>query len=141
MPSLDWNRGPRTLPLQVRFLLENFLCFSLVNFKGSKIGPGTYNIKSSIDDLIKKRVSEKGPYQIFTVSRSAPISTGHYAVLDTWDLSPDFPSKDYPESISLTHELKKNKHGTFSKLDRFQKKPTDRLAIEHPGKHFDLINH
>jgi len=44
------------------------------------------------------------------VSRSAPISTGHYAVLDTWDLSPDFPSKDYPECISSTHELKKNKN-------------------------------
>ena len=105
-----------------------------VKFQGSKIGPGTYNIKSSIDELINKRVSEKGPYQVFSTSRSAPISTGHYAVLDTWDLSPDFPSKDYPESISLTHELARNKHGTFSKLTRFQKKPTDRLAIEHPGR-------
>jgi hypothetical protein len=95
-------------------------------------------MKSSIDELINKRVSEKGPYQIFTVSRSAPISTGHYAVLDTWDLSPDFPSKDYPESISLTHQLASNKHGTFSKLNRFLKKPTDRLAIEHPGKY--LLN-
>ena len=104
-----------------------------LSFQGSKIGPGTYNIKSSIDELINKRVSEKGPYQVFTTSRSAPISTGHYAVLDRWDLSADFPSKDYPESISLTHELAKNKHGTFSKLSRFQKKPTDRLAIEHPG--------
>lgn len=116
VPSFEWNQGPRTLPLE-----------------GSKIGPGTYNIKSSIDELIRKRVSEKGPYQVFSTSRSAPISTGHYAVLDNWDLSPDFPSKDYPESISLTHELARNKHGTFSKLNRFQKKPTDRLAIEHPG--------
>ncbi|CAF1035654.1 unnamed protein product [Rotaria sordida] len=116
VPSFDWNKGPRTLPLQ-----------------GSKIGPGTYNIKNSIDELINKRVSEKGPYQLFTLSRSAPISTGHYSVLDTWDLSPDFPSKDYPESTSLTYELAKNKHGMFSKLNRFQKKPTDRLAIEHPG--------
>jgi hypothetical protein len=119
--------------------IKEILTFFIDKFKGSKIGPGTYNIKSSIDDLIHKRVSEKGPYQVFTTSRSAPISTGHYAVLDTWDLSPDFPSKDYPESISLTHELKKNKHGTFSKLDRFQKKPTDRLAIEHPGKYFHKI--
>ncbi|CAF3154561.1 unnamed protein product [Rotaria socialis] len=116
IPSLDWNQGPRTLPLQ-----------------GSKIGPGTYNIKNSIDELINKRVSEKGPYQIFSLDRSAPIATGHYAVLDTWDLSPDFPSKDYPESTSITHELTKSKHGTFSKLNRFQKKPTNRLAIEHPG--------
>ncbi|CAF4695062.1 unnamed protein product [Rotaria socialis] len=100
---------------------------------GSKIGPGTYNIKNSIDELINKRVSEKGPYQIFSLDRSAPIATGHYAVLDTWDLSPDFPSKDYPESTSITHELTKSKHGTFSKLNRFQKKPTNRLAIEHPG--------
>ncbi|CAF0950222.1 unnamed protein product [Rotaria sp. Silwood1] len=117
IPSFEWNQGPRTLPLE-----------------GSKIGPGTYNLKSSIDELINKRVSEKGPYQLFTISRSAPIITGHYAVLDTWDLSPDFPSKDYPNSISFTRELEKNKKkGAFSKLDRFQKKPTDRLAIEHPG--------
>ncbi|CAF3699406.1 unnamed protein product [Rotaria sordida] len=117
IPSFEWNQGPRTLPSQ-----------------GSKIGPGTYNLKSSIDELINKRVSEKGPYQLFTISRSAPITTGHYAILDTWDLSPDFPSKDYPNSISFTHELEKNKkQGAFSKLDRFQKKPTDRLAIEHPG--------
>ncbi len=75
------------------------------------------------------------------MSRSAPISTGHYAVLDTWDLSPDFPSKDYPECISSTHELKKNKHGTFSKLDRFQKKPTYRLAIEHPGRSITQMNY
>lgn len=116
VPSFEWNQGPRTLPLE-----------------GSKIGPGTYNIKGSVDELIEKRVSEKGPYQVFTVSRSAPINTGHYAVLDTWDLSPDFPSKDYPESISLSGLLAKNRLGKFSKLDRFQKKPTDRLAIEHPG--------
>ncbi|CAF4379536.1 unnamed protein product, partial [Adineta steineri] len=99
----------------------------------SKIGPGTYNIKSSVDELIEKRVSEKGPYQLFTISRSAPISTGHYAVLDTWDLSPDFPSKHFPESTSSVYQLSKNKHGAFSKLSRFQKKPTDRVSIEHPG--------
>ncbi|CAF1342278.1 unnamed protein product [Rotaria magnacalcarata] len=117
IPPFLWNQGSRSLPLQ-----------------GSKIGPGTYNLRSSIDELIHKRVSEKGPYQLFTLNRSAPITTGHYAVLDTWDLSPDFPSKDYPNSISLTHALEKNKKlGVFSKLDRFQKKPTDRIAIEHPG--------
>lgn len=60
-------------------------------------------------------------------------------MLDTWDLSPDFPSKQYPESISLSGLLAKNRHGKFSKLDRFQKKPTDRLAIEHPGKFFIIF--
>ncbi|CAF0783377.1 unnamed protein product [Adineta ricciae] len=116
VPSFDWSSGTRTLPLE-----------------GSKIGPGTYNIKSSINELLEKRVSEKGPYQLFTTSRSAPISTGHHAVLDRWDLSPDFPSKNFPESISSTYLLTKTKHGTFSKLSRFQKKPTDRISIDHPG--------
>ena len=87
--------------------------------------------------MIKKRVSEKGPYQLFTISRSAPIATGHNTLLDTWDLSPDFPSYDYPNSISFTYELEKNKKkGEFSKLTRFQKKPSDRIAIEHPGRYF-----
>ncbi|CAF1053238.1 unnamed protein product [Adineta ricciae] len=117
VPSFEWRQGPRSLPLQ-----------------GTKIGPGTYNIKSSIDELVKKRVSDKGPYQVFTINRSAPIKTGHYSLLDTWDLQPDFPSKEYPESISLAKQIeKRKKHGLFSKLDRFQKKPTDRISIEHPG--------
>ena len=94
-------------------------------------------MKSSVDELLNKRVGEKGPYQVFTINRSAPIITGHYAVLDTWDLSPDFPSKDYPDSVSFTRQLEKNKiSGAFSKLERFQKKPTDRIAIEHPGRYF-----
>lgn len=96
-------------------------------------------MKSSVDELINKRVGEKGPYQVFTINRSAPIKTGHYAVGDQYDLSPDFPSKDFPESISLARQLEQNKkQGEFSKLARFQKKPTDRIAIEHPGKY--LLN-
>ena len=84
---------------------------------------------------MKKRVSEKGPYQVFTIDRSAPIVTGHYSMLDNWDLAPDFPSKEFPESTSLATQLaKRKKHGFFSKLDRFQKKPTDRISIEHPGR-------
>ncbi len=80
-------------------------------------------------------MGEKGPYQLFTIDRSGPITTGHYASLDTWDLSPDFPSKDFPDSISMARQLEKNKkQGAFSKLTRFQKKPTDRITLEHPGK-------
>lgn len=121
--------------------ITNYFCLfqtfihSFMNYvKGSKIGPGTYNLKGSIDELIHKRVGEKGPYQLFTINRSAPIATGHYAVLDTWDLSPDFPSKDFPNSVSFTHELEKNKkQGAFGKFERFPKKPSDRIAIDNPG--------
>ncbi|CAF1095780.1 unnamed protein product [Adineta steineri] len=117
VPSFEWRQGPRSLPLQ-----------------GTKLGPGTYNIKNSIDELVNKHVSEKGPYQVFTLDRSAPIATGHYSLLDQWDLSPDFPSKEYPESTSNLIQIeKRKKHGLFSKLERFQKKPTDRISIEHPG--------
>ena len=85
--------------------------------------------------MIAKRTGDKGPYQLFTVNRSAPINTGHYATVDKWDLSPDFPSKDFPDSISLARQLEQNKkQGAFGKLDRFQKKPTDRIAMDHPGK-------
>ena len=83
--------------------------------------------------MLNKRVSEKGPYQVFSINRSAPINTGHYATLDKWDLSPDFPSKDFPDSISFARQLEKNKNGTFSKLTRFPKKPSDRITNEHPG--------
>lgn len=67
------------------------------------------------------------------MSRSAPIKTGHYAVLDTWDLRADFPSMNYPASISSVDMMSQTKQGRFGKLDRFQKKATDRLGIEHPG--------
>lgn len=89
--------------------------------------------------MIKKRTGEKGPYQLFTLNRSAPINTGHYATVDKWDLSPDFPSKDFPDSISLARQLEKNKkQGAFGNLDRFHKKPTDRIAMDHPGNDFLL---
>ncbi len=85
--------------------------------------------------MINKRVGEKGPYQIFTTERSGPITTGHYATLDSWDLSPDFPSKDFPDSISIARQLEKNKkQGAFSKFNRFPKKPTERITLEHPGR-------
>lgn len=123
-----------TIRSRVHFLRKSLIFSRFCSFQGSKIGPGTYNIKSSIDQFVNKRTGTKGPYQIFTIDRSAPINTGHYTILDSWDLSPDFPSKDFPDSISLARQLEKNpKQGEFSKLARFEKKPSNRLAIEYPG--------
>ena len=114
----------------LRDLAARVECRSL---QGSKLGPGTYQMKSSVDELLSRHVSEKGPYQVFSLNRSAPIKTGHYALMDSWDLSPDFPSKDFPDSESFARQLEKNKNGTFSKLTRFPKKPSDRITNEYPG--------
>lgn len=43
---------------------------------GSNLPPGTYDIPSSIDQLLQKVVSLKGPYAIFTGSRNSPVCVG-----------------------------------------------------------------
>ena len=35
--------------------------------------PGTYKHTNSIDELLKKRVSTRGPYDLFSEDRSGPI--------------------------------------------------------------------
>ena len=39
----------------------------------------------------------------------------------------------------MAHLLEKNRNGKFSTLNRFQKKPTYRLALEHPGERIDML--
>ena len=43
-----------------------------------QVPPGTYKHKYSIDELLKKKVSTRGPYDLFSEERSGPPKTGHF---------------------------------------------------------------
>ncbi|MGH0140918.1 UNVERIFIED_CONTAM: hypothetical protein FKN15_073039 [Acipenser sinensis] len=45
-------------------------------------GPGTYKVKDSLQELLNRTVSKRGPYDVFTGPRSRHASTGHYVVLE-----------------------------------------------------------
>ncbi|VDP89879.1 unnamed protein product [Echinostoma caproni] len=66
--------GDRALPFTVVPLFSDFLIrFSLL-LKSSHLGPGTYNLRDSLDTLLNKRVSNRGPYDLTTGPRSKPIN-------------------------------------------------------------------
>ena len=43
------------------------------------MAPGTYEYTTEIDEKTHKQVGSRGPYDLFTASRSAPICNGHLA--------------------------------------------------------------
>ena len=45
--------------------------------KGCSLGPGNYQLKSSLDELLTKTVSKRGPYDVYTGERHKPITIGH----------------------------------------------------------------
>ena len=42
--------------------------------------PCTYVLKSSVDVLLGKRTGVRGPYDLFTGQRDAPVTSGFFAV-------------------------------------------------------------
>ena len=96
---------------------------------GSEVAPGTYTLKDSVAELLKKRVSTRGPYDVFSENRSAPIKTGHYAEDTDNKLGPG----QYEKTATID-ELKKAqyvKHGKFGKIAQYPTVGGDRLSIEH----------
>jgi len=92
---------------------------------GSHIGPGTYPIKSSIDELAKKQVGLRGPYDVFSTDRGKPMNTGHYAQAMTYNLSPG----QYNHK-TMTDDMVSNckrKHGEFGIAVQYPPKPIDRI--------------
>ncbi|EMP33600.1 hypothetical protein UY3_09311, partial [Chelonia mydas] len=91
---------------------------------GSGLGPATYNLKNSTDEMLKRVVSIRGPYDTFTGDRSKPIICGHYAVEKKCiELGPS-NIKSFVEELD-TKDRKKN--GVFSTLARNPGCPTERI--------------
>ncbi|CAL8091385.1 unnamed protein product [Orchesella dallaii] len=70
---------------------------------GSKIPPNAYNIKSPLEEFIKKKTSLRGPYDCYTPSR-AVIPYGHYKTTTDEDQSRLGPGS-YEIRSSLVKEM------------------------------------
>ncbi|XP_069593939.1 ciliary microtubule-associated protein 2 [Ranitomeya imitator] len=92
---------------------------------GCDLGPGTYNITSSTDETFNHIVGKRGPYDLFTGSRSGPILYGHFATPKNYKSEPgQYKVKSFTEE--LENEQKK-KHGKFGKISQYPKVPTERI--------------
>ncbi|XP_067391681.1 ciliary microtubule-associated protein 2 [Emydura macquarii macquarii] len=91
---------------------------------GSGLGPATYNLKNSTDEMLKRVVSNRGPYDTFTGDRSKPIICGHYAVEKKCIELSTSNIKSFVEELDTKDRKKK---GVFSSLARNPGCPTERI--------------
>uniref|UniRef100_A0A8C8SVG6 Lymphocyte expansion molecule n=1 Tax=Pelusios castaneus TaxID=367368 RepID=A0A8C8SVG6_9SAUR len=90
---------------------------------GSGLGPATYNLKNSTDEMLKRVVSNRGPYDTFTGDRSKPTICGHYAV----EQRPKMNKTAHRPSFRLLETKDRKKKGIFSSLARNPGCPTERI--------------
>ncbi|XP_061489125.1 ciliary microtubule-associated protein 2 [Rhineura floridana] len=98
-------------------------CFAFPNV-GSGLGPGSYNLKNGMDEMLKCVVSTRGPYEIFTGDRSKPIICGHYA---TDKKSEELSGSNVKSFLEELETKEKKKHGIFSTLVRSPRYPAERI--------------
>lgn len=114
VPLFERSKEPRSLPSV-----------------GCEVPPGTYNLKSSVDELVKKRVSKRGPYDLFSEARSIVPKWGHYAVDPDKNLGPgQYTLKSFTDDLKDQHNAK---HGKFGKIAQYPATAGDRISIEHVG--------
>ncbi|XP_066482421.1 ciliary microtubule-associated protein 2 [Tiliqua scincoides] len=98
-------------------------CFNFPNM-GSGLGPGTYNMKDSMNEMLKRVVSTRGPYETFTGDRTKPMISGHYAVDKK---STELGSSNIKSFLDELETKDKKRHGVFSTLPRNPGCPTERI--------------
>ncbi|XP_063721561.1 ciliary microtubule-associated protein 2-like [Symsagittifera roscoffensis] len=101
--------------------------------QGSSVAPGTYDYKAEIDEKTQKQVGSRGPYDLFSSSRSAPITSGHMAQpKPVKNRGPaDYVSKSFVEEMS--HPTVKHQ-GEFKKQDQYPKVPGERIYYTKPNQ-------
>ncbi|RMZ95587.1 hypothetical protein BpHYR1_024729 [Brachionus plicatilis] len=95
-------------------------------YVGSENPPGTYDHKNSIDELVKKKVSKRGPYDLFTGDRSAQ-KTGHLLKDTENKLGPGQYSLD--SFVDLLSKPEQQKQGKFGKLSQYPNPMGDRIGM------------
>ncbi|XP_048354173.1 lymphocyte expansion molecule [Sphaerodactylus townsendi] len=105
-------------------------CFTFLNM-GSGLGPGTYNLKNGIDEMLKQVVSTRGPYDTFTGDRSKPIICGHRATEKT---IVELGKGEIKSFLKELESKEKKKHGMFSSLARNPGCPPERIFWETVGQ-------
>ena len=92
---------------------------------GSRLGPGSYQFESFIDEAHKKVTSLRGPYDLYSGDRNNPIRTGHYAVPHHATLSPgQYEIRSFVEELGSAH---KKKQGRFGRVARIPEHPAERI--------------
>ncbi len=98
--------------------------------KGCEVPPGTYKFKSGINELLNKKVSKRGPYDLFSEERSIVPKWGHHArIKSEKNLGPgEYTLKSFTDDLN---DLGHSKQGKFGKIVQYPNKSGDRLSIEH----------
>ncbi|ERE83034.1 lymphocyte expansion molecule [Cricetulus griseus] len=91
--------------------------------EGSGLAPGTYNIKSGIENYVTRSTGTRGPYDIFSGERSKPVPYGHFS-LQKKKPRELMTFKSFVEELN-SHDNKKR--GIFSTIPRERKQPTERI--------------
>uniref|UniRef100_A0A8C5RQF0 Lymphocyte expansion molecule n=1 Tax=Laticauda laticaudata TaxID=8630 RepID=A0A8C5RQF0_LATLA len=99
--------------------------FTIVH-AGSGLGPGTYNIKNSVDEMLKRVVSIRGPYEIFTGNRSKPMVSGHFAG-DVCRKTSELSGCNIKSFLDELETREKKKHGVFGTFSRDPDYPAERI--------------
>jgi len=94
---------------------------------GSRLGPGTYKMTGSVDELLQKKVSTRGPYDVFSADRSKPITTGHLAQQTSYNLGPGQYS--LKSSIDEMHSPNQKYKGGFGKGAQYPRPPIERIIV------------
>ena len=94
---------------------------------GSRLGPGTYKVSGSIDELMQKKVGTRGPYDVFSADRGKPIKTGHLAQQTSYNLGPgQYSLKSSVDEMSIQDQKYK---GRFGRGAQYPDPPIDRILV------------
>jgi hypothetical protein len=100
------------------------------------VPPATYQHKNSIDELCAKKVSKRGPYDLFSENRSEPPKWGHFWKDPSKDLGPgQYDFKTFVDDIKVGYSKAHEKHGEFRKNKQYSFPSGERITIDETSLH------
>lgn len=119
VPSFERSKESRSLPIV-----------------GCEVPPATYPHKNSIDELVAKKVSKRGPYDLFSENRSGPPTWGHFWQDPSKKLGPgQYDIKTFVDDVKIGYNNGHSKHGKFSDNKQYPWPSGDRLSINETSLH------
>jgi hypothetical protein len=94
---------------------------------GSSLAPGQYKKKAFTDELLQKRVSRRGPYDLFSGYRNRPVTTGHLSVRACHNIGPGQYYYSFTDELEDKHHVK---HGRLGSLAQYPELPTERIYCD-----------
>ncbi|XP_072029513.1 ciliary microtubule-associated protein 2-like [Amphiura filiformis] len=92
---------------------------------GCPLGPGTYEHKSFTEGITNKVTSVRGPYDLFTGERNAPVKAGHFAKPGRHALGPgQYELNSFTDKWQDEHHVFKGKLG---KINQYPDRPAERM--------------